>query len=309
MDQWVADLGRLRDVVRQHVLNAQLAEAVAKRGLGRARVLDVGCGQGTQSLWLARAGHEVTGLDISTELLSRFTETLAVEPAEVRDRVRLVHGLGEAAPEATPGPFDVILCHGVLMYLDDITPMLGALSAVAAEQAILSLLVRNGVSMAMRDGLRGNYNDALAAFDSRDYVNRLGLPAHAHIPEDLDEVLHRHGWRRDDWYGVRVFTDHLDEEAPPQEQLLTLLAAEREAGRRDPYRQVAALLHTVYITGYEASSQGALVAGFSRCTSTTSGESSHLAVASPLVEADVGGAEVSGEQREALEVGGSQLLQ
>jgi SAM-dependent methyltransferase len=246
VDQWVGGLGRLRDVVRQHVLAAQLSEVLAKRGLVRARVLDVGCGQGTQSLWLARAGHEVTGLDISAELLLRFNETLAVEPAEVRDRIRLVQGPGEAAPEATPGPFDVILCHGVLMYLDDITPMLGALSGVAAEQATLSLLVRNGLATAMRDGLRGNYKDALAAFDSRDYVNRLGLPAHAHTPEDLDEVLHRHGWRRDDWYGVRVFTDHLDEEAP--EELLPLLAAEREAGRRDPYRQVAALLHTVYTT-------------------------------------------------------------
>lgn len=88
VDQWVGGLGRLRDVVRQHVLAAQLSEVLAKRGLVRARVLDVGCGQGTQSLWLARAGHEVTGLDISAELLLRFSETLAV------DRPRYVTGSG-----------------------------------------------------------------------------------------------------------------------------------------------------------------------------------------------------------------------
>ena len=39
---------------------------------------------------------------------------------------------------------------------------------------------------------------------------------------------------------------HLDEPAPEPAELDGLLAAEREAGRRDPYRSVAALLHLVY---------------------------------------------------------------
>lgn len=246
VDQWIKSLGQLREVVRQQVLAAQLFEVFSQQGLRHARVLDVGCGQGTQALLLARAGHQVTGLDISSELLSRFETTLAAEPVDVRARVRLVFGPGEAASELTTGPFDVILCHGVLMYLDDAAPTLNAISRVAETGTILSLLVRNGLATAMRDGLRGRWNDALAAFDNRHYVNRLGLPAHAHTPEDLDQELTRHHWRRDDWHGVRVFTDHRDDEAPPPDELLPLLAAEREAGRRDPYRQVAALLHIIY---------------------------------------------------------------
>ena len=55
------------------------------------------------------------------------------------------------------------------------------------------------------------------------------------------------GLRRERWYGVRVFTDHRDEPCPPAPELGRLLAAEREAGRRDPYRGVAALLHLVYV--------------------------------------------------------------
>ncbi|HET7386338.1 MAG TPA: hypothetical protein VFJ19_06690 [Nocardioidaceae bacterium] len=54
------------------------------------------------------------------------------------------------------------------------------------------------------------------------------------------------GWRREKWYGVRVFCDHRDEARPPDDDLAPLLDAEHEAGRRDPYRQVAALLHVVY---------------------------------------------------------------
>jgi len=246
VDRWVGVLGRLRDVVRQEVVAAQLAEVLARRGLPDARVLDVGCGQGTQSLALARAGHQVTGVDVSTQLLERFNTTLAGEPDEIRARVRLLHGSGETVPELAPGPYEVILCHGVLMYLDDITPMLSALSRVAAEGATLSLLVRNGLATAMREGLRGNAGEALSAFDRRDYVNRLGVAARAHTPGDLQQVLEPLGWDPEPWYGVRVFCDHRDEDAPPAEELAPLLEAEKEAGRRDPYRQVAALLHLVY---------------------------------------------------------------
>ncbi len=246
VDQWISVLGRLRDVVRQQVVAAQLTETLDRHGWRRARVLDVGCGQGTQALLLARSGHDVTGLDISSDLLARFETDLAAEPADVRSRVHVLQGPGEAAPELTTGLFDVVVCHGVLMYFEDTSPMLGALSQVAAPEATLSLLVRNGLATAMRDGLRGHWQQALNAFDNPTYVNRLGLTARAHTPDDVDRALAPYGWRPEAWYGVRVFCDHRDEEAPSLDELSPLLAAEREAGRRDPYRQVAALLHLTY---------------------------------------------------------------
>lgn len=245
VQNWIGVLGRLRDLVRQQVLAAQLSGLPQLAGRP-ARVLDVGCGQGTQALYLARAGHEVTGIDSSAELLARFGQALAGEPAEIAGRVRLIHGPGEQAAALVTSGFDVVLCHGVLMYLDDITPMLASLARVAAPDGVISLLVRNGLAPAMRDGLRRDWQAALAAFDSKDYVNRLGLAAHAHVPADIDRVMLPLGWQRHSWFGVRIFTDHLDEPAPRPGELADLLAAEQEAGRRDPYRRVAALLHLVY---------------------------------------------------------------
>jgi SAM-dependent methyltransferase len=69
---------------------AQLRDVLGVRG--ELRVLDVGCGQGTQVLALARAGHRLTGLDPAPRLLQEFAAALAREPVDVQERVQLVEG-------------------------------------------------------------------------------------------------------------------------------------------------------------------------------------------------------------------------
>jgi SAM-dependent methyltransferase len=63
-----------------------VAEARATRG----PALELGCGTGRILIPTARAGAEITGLDLSTSMLARCREKLAGEPAEVCDRVKLV---------------------------------------------------------------------------------------------------------------------------------------------------------------------------------------------------------------------------
>lgn len=53
-------------------------------------LLELGCGTGRVLIPLARAGHEVTGLDMSTHMLARCRAKLQAEPPEVRSRVTLV---------------------------------------------------------------------------------------------------------------------------------------------------------------------------------------------------------------------------
>ncbi|GHI18117.1 methyltransferase [Streptomyces lavendulae subsp. lavendulae] len=235
-------------------MGRQVDEQIAQRfPVGqRLRVLDVGMGQGTQALRLARAGHMVTGLEQDPDMLAVAREALAVEPAGIRDRVKLLEGDGrETGAHFLPGSFDVVLCHGVLMYVPEPDAMLAGLARMLAPGGLLSLLVRNGDALAMRPGLDGDWKGALAAFDSTDYTNRLGLDVRADRLAGLTATLSGIGAPLQSWYGVRVFTDGTEagETLPPDEELERLLAAEDRAGRTDPYRGVAALLHLCGVRG------------------------------------------------------------
>ena len=240
---WQARLGKLRDVVRQEMVARQLAQELPAPPVG---VIDLGCGQGTQALRLARRGYDVTGVDASADLLARFGRDLAAEPAGVRGRVSAEHGLIEDyAERAKEDSFPAVLCHGVLMYLADPEPVLRAIAALAAPGGVVSLLVRNGDAMAMRPGLLGDWAACAEAFGSDRYENRIGVSARGDRLADLTGRLAGHGLRVTAWYGVRVFTDTAPSDAEPPPDLAALLDCEERAGRTDPYRLVAALLHVI----------------------------------------------------------------
>lgn len=258
---WLARLAGLRNTVRQELVARQLDEQLAAcfpqpagaHALRRLRVLDIGPGQGTQALRLARAGHLVTGLESDPAMLAALRAALDGEPADVRDRFTVVPGDGrETGRHFGPACFDVVLCHGVLMYVPDPEPMLAGLARVLAPGGLLSLVVRNGDALAMRPGLLGDWAGALASFGSTAYTNRLGLATRADRRVELSLTLEDIGVPLRAWYGIRVFTDAAADRARvPQDpaQLALLLDAEERAGREDPYRAVAALLHLCGVRG------------------------------------------------------------
>ena len=63
-------------------------------------------------------------------------------------------------------------------------------------------------------------------------------------PPIVQALLEGAGARVIAWYGVRLFTDHFDRDVVITD-LESVIAAEEQAGQRDPYRTVAALTHTL----------------------------------------------------------------
>lgn len=244
---WLARQGNLRTVVRHELIGRQLEVHLAAEP---CRVLDVGTGQGTQAIRLARLGHQVTGVEPSAPMRAAFGVAAGKEPAAVQARLRLVDGvLGQLGDL---GDFDVVCCHGVLMYLDESRPAVVELCDLVAPGGIVSLVARNAEGLAWRPGQRRQWADVLTALDTADrpdplYINEIGVPARADRLEQLAAFVAGRRMHVEAWYGVRVLTDGDDVEraAPGEPELTDLLSAEERMGRTDPYRRLAALVHVV----------------------------------------------------------------
>jgi SAM-dependent methyltransferase len=226
----------------------QLDEQIAARfPVGqRLRVLDVGMERGAQALRLARAGHKVTGVEQHPSLVAEARAALAAEPEGIQGRVRVIEGDGrDTGVHFLPGSFDVVVCHGVLMHVEEPDALLAGLARMLAHGGLLSLLVRNAESLAMRPGLGGDWGAALAAFDSTTCRDQDGVEARADRLDAVSASLAGIAAPLHAWYGVRVFTETAPDDAvvPEHAEWAALLAAEERAGRTDPYRRMAALLH------------------------------------------------------------------
>ena len=98
--------------------------------------------------------------------------------------------------------------------------------------------------MAVRPALEGHYEDALAALDADRDLGSLGAVPRGDTIAGLHGLFEKAGAEPVRWYGVRVFTDHLGDR-PSDASLPDVLRLEEEAGRRDPYRSVARLIHLI----------------------------------------------------------------
>jgi SAM-dependent methyltransferase len=87
-----ASIAELYDYVVPYQKRADVrffVEAAAQAG---EPVLEVGCGTGRILIPTARAGVEITGLDLSPDMLAVCREHVKSEPKSVRSKIRLVEG-------------------------------------------------------------------------------------------------------------------------------------------------------------------------------------------------------------------------
>ena len=113
----VVDWFNRPDQIRHYRDEASFGPTPAEQALlsslpTKGSVLDVGCGAGRISMWLARRGLQVTGIDVSEELLEAARKLSA--QSDLKINYRCVSGMDALAPGMR---FDHAICFKVLCYI------------------------------------------------------------------------------------------------------------------------------------------------------------------------------------------------
>jgi 2-polyprenyl-6-hydroxyphenyl methylase / 3-demethylubiquinone-9 3-methyltransferase len=122
--RWWDPQGEFRPL---HVLNpVRLAYVDSRASLRGKRALDVGCGGGLLSEAMAKAGANVTGIDLGTATL-QVAELHALESGV---SVRYLCESAETHASTNPGAFDVVTCMEMLEHVPQPQSVMRALHAL-----------------------------------------------------------------------------------------------------------------------------------------------------------------------------------
>ena len=232
--------GRLRyDVARETT-----ARAVAALP-GPLRVIDVGGGDGGDSLPLAEDGHDVTVLDFAPELLAQAQR--AAEARGVTDRVEVVRAdlddLVRDAGDVPLGTFDVVLCHNVLHYRTDVSETVRWLAALTRPGGVLSVMAPNPAMDVLSAAVRRlDPGTARAVLDSPTvHSETFDHPMRRLEADEVEQALADAGCAVEHRFGIRCVMDLIADDGRKSDAdfYRQLLELELLLCEREPYRRTA----------------------------------------------------------------------
>jgi S-adenosylmethionine-dependent methyltransferase len=234
--------GRLRYAVARETTARALA------GLpGRLRVIDVGGGDGSDSLPLADDGHEVTVLDFAPELLAQAQQ--AAEARGVADQVHVVRAdlddlvHGTSTGDVPVGAFDVVLCHNVLHYRADVPATVRFLAGLTRPGGVVSVMAPNPAMDVLSAAVRRlDPERARAVLDSPTvHSETFDHPMRRLEAAEVEQALAEAGCTVERRFGIRCLMDLIadDERKAEPDFYDQLLDLELQLCEREPYWRTA----------------------------------------------------------------------
>jgi SAM-dependent methyltransferase len=224
---------------RQRLVWQLLADAIGSVSSSArpAEVLDCGGGSGSFAVPLARAGAQVTVVDVSVDALATLTRR--ADEAGVAQRVRPVQSDVEALAETLPAAsFDLVLAHGILEAVDQVAPAFDAIAAAVRRGGLLSVLVGNPVAGVLARALAGDVTAALRELRALD--SDFGHPG----PAAVEALCRSAGLLIEQVHGIGVFADLIPGAALDAPGAAAALAdLEAESAIRPPFADIAGRVH------------------------------------------------------------------
>ncbi|WP_432498636.1 class I SAM-dependent methyltransferase [Kineococcus auxinigenes] len=241
--------------LRYRVLVALLRERCAQLGPAPLRVLDAGGGDGRDALQLALAGHEVTVLDASPDVLG--AARAAATAAGVADRLRTVAAdLEDLTALAAltrhraggSGSFDVVLCHDVLQHrgsAQQVADDVATLASSLRPGGLLSLMAPNPAADVLAAVLREGPAQAWVLLDAERGVDpATGRSVLRLDPAVVEEAVRAAGCEVTGRAGVLTVTTLLEDAHRADERVVAdLEELEVELSRREEFRRTARFWH------------------------------------------------------------------
>lgn len=199
-DYQQAPWGRLRYRVAQANLRHHLP-------VPPARLLDLGGGNGLDTIPLVKLGYTAVLVDFSEEMVTHGQKL--AEQEQVSDKVSFQ--IGDATQFVGKEEFDIILCHNLLQYVEDITAVLHNIYQTLRPGGIFSFMITNPFTETLAFALR-DYDLAAAQANlnqSTKYVEPFDTTIQRYTDDELMIMLAESGFTLLEQYGVRCICDFI----------------------------------------------------------------------------------------------------
>ena len=212
------------------------------------RILDAGGGNGVDSLALARMNHQVDLVDTSQQMLDDANVTAALSGVSGRIQTHALDilSLSKQFPEPE---FDIVLCHNVIQFVDDLDPVLDQLLKLLRPGGFLSLITVNQYSSVYQAAfLEGDLDKAYDSLDQADQHNlTFNIDVREFRANDLSDTLITKGCQIENHYGIRCMYNYwgTNEEKNDVEVNEKLRKLEFELSNREPYKHTARLFQLI----------------------------------------------------------------
>lgn len=179
-------------------------------GFAGKRLLEIGCGIGTDLVRFARGGARVTGIDLAQTSIDLARQNFALHDLHAED-LRVADG---AALPFDRESFDVVYCHGVLQYAADAPAVVAEARRVLRPDGVAIFMVYNRVSWlnamskVMKVGLEHGDAPVLKLYSIPEFTALLAPFRHVEIvPERFPVASRLHkGWKAAVYNSVFVGT-------------------------------------------------------------------------------------------------------
>ncbi|OPH36325.1 methyltransferase [Moraxella atlantae] len=235
--------GKIRLAVLRRDLQTWLAAWQAQYPSRACRVLDIGAGLGQLAIELAVAGHEVTVNDVSANMLTSARQ--AAQAQGVANAISwytcAYQDLAVRLREADTPPFDLILCHAVLEWLDQPQNVLAFVDDWLVADGALSLCFYNPASFVYRNLIMGNFN----LLNNADFQADSGslTPNHPVELAQVQDWLDALGYTVVQSSGLRVFHDYAALKRGGHANPEAVIEMELKYSTQAPYKWLGRYIH------------------------------------------------------------------